>query len=594
MSGPPAGPFKPRRPLFQKYFAVLFIAVVVPLLIGEASSAWFAYRDQRAALSLRLRAEANSAAAKSSAFLDGIRDQLQWTVQMSWEDGSEERHRIDVLRMLRQMPAVAEIVEIDGQGIERLHISRTDPDVIDSRIDHSSDRAVLGARAAKIWYGPVTLHRGSEPYMKIAVAGNRASVGVTVAEINLKLIWDVIASIHVGKTGDAFILDSGTKLVAHRDLSLVLRGNDPATAATLGALRAATVTAGDDAAIARDAEGKTVLVATAEISGPGWTAYVEEPVAEAFAPIRAALWRTGFLLVAGAAFAALLAYWLARRMAGPIRLLEQGAERIGAGQFGHEITISTGDELEGLARRFNQMAGELAVSRERSERIARLKRFLAPQVAALVEQSGQDGVLDGRRATVVVVFCDLRNFTAFSAKAAPDEIMALLADYYEALGAVITRFEATLTSFSGDGLMMLLNAPVPCSDEPALRAVRMAIELQRAMHALIVGWRERGYAIGFGVGMAKGEATVGRIGYESRLDYTAIGSVTILASRLCSAAADGQILVDEIAAAGVAEVVALTALGTRTLKGFDDAIAVFEVTRSSRPAVVLDTDRAAE
>jgi adenylate cyclase len=172
--------------------------------------------------------------------------------------------------------------------------------------------------------------------------------------------------------------------------------------------------------------------------------------------------------------------------------------------------------------------------------------------------------------------------------------MALLANYYEALGGVITRFEATLTSFSGDGLMMLLNAPVPCSDEPALRAVRMAIELQRAVQALIVGWRERGYAIGFGVGMAKGEATVGRIGYESRLDYTAIGSVTNLASRLCSAAADGQILVDEITATGVADSVALTALGTRALKGFDDAITVFEVPRSSRPAVVLDTNRAAE
>ena len=594
MNEPPAAPFKPRRPLFQKYFAVLFVAVVVPLLVGEASSSWFAYRDQRAALSLRLRAEANSAASKSAAFLDGIRDQLQWTVQIPWTDGSEERHRIDVLRMLRQVPAVADVFLVDGKGIERLHVSRTDPDVLDSGVDHAADPAFLGARAARIWYGPVTLHRGSEPYMKIAVAGNRESIGVTIAEINLKLIWDVVSAIHVGKTGDAFILDAAAKLVAHPDLSLVLRGDDPATAASLGALHDSVAAVGGDATIARDAEGQSVLVATAPIAGPGWTAYVEEPVAEAFAPIRAALWRTGLLLAAGAAFAALLAYWLARRMAGPIRLLEQGAERIGAGQFDHQIAISTGDELEGLARRFNQMASELALSRERSERIARLKRFLAPQIADLVEQSGQDALLDGRRATVVVVFCDLRNFTAFSAKAQPDEIMAVLADYYEALGAVIMRFEATLTCFSGDGLMLLLNAPVPCPDEPALRAARMAIELQRAVQALIVNWRARGYAIGFGVGLAKGEATVGRIGYEGRLDYTAIGSVTNLASRLCSAASDGQILVDEVAAAGAGEAFRLTALGTRMLKGFDEAVTVFELAHRASTARRASEASAAE
>jgi class 3 adenylate cyclase len=589
MSDPPAGPFKPRRPLFQKYFAVLFVAVVVPLLIGEASSAWFAYRDQRAALSHRLSAEAASAAAKSEAFLSGIRDQMQWTVQMSWSNGSEERHRIDVLRTLRQVPAIADVVVVDGNGIERLHISRTEPDAIDSGIDHAADTAFLGARAARVWYGPLTLHRGSEPYMKIAIAGNRQSVGVTIAEINLKLIWDVIAAIHVGTSGNAFILDSAAKLVAHPDISLVLRGGDVATARTLNDLRAATMAVSGNAAVARNAEGKNVLVAAAAIAGPGWTAYVEEPIAEAFAPIRAALWRTGILLLSGAAFAGLLAYGLARRMAGPIRLLEQGAERIGAGQFDHEIAISTGDELEGLARRFNQMAGELAVSQERAERIARLKRFLAPQVADLIDQSGRNTLLDGRRADVVVLFCDLRNFTAFSTRAEPEEIMAVLADYYEALGAIIKRYEATLTCFSGDGIMLLLNAPVPCPDEPALRAVRMAIDLQSAVQALTVSWRARGHAIGFGVGLAKGEATVGQIGYEGRLDYTAIGSVTNLASRLCSAAIDGQILVDEIAAVGVGRTVPLTALGTRALKGFDNAITVFEVVRRVNTAVPLDT-----
>ena len=277
---------------------------------------------------------------------------------------------------------------------------------------------------------------------------------------------------------------------------------------------------------------------------------VEQPLSEAFGPIYAALWRTAGLLLAGAAFAGLLAYALARRMTEPIRLLEEGTERIGAGQFDHRIQIRTGDELQRLADSFNAMAAELAVSQERQERIAKLKRFLAPQVAELVDRKGDDGVLEGRRTEVVVVFCDLRGFTAFSARAAPEEVMSVLSEYYEALGRIITKYAATLTSFSGDGLMVLVNAPVPV-EEPALRAVDLAVEMQRSVQELIVGWRASGHRIGFGVGLAMGRATVGRIGYESRFDYTAIGSVVNLASRLCASAADREILTDETVAEAV-------------------------------------------
>jgi adenylate cyclase len=153
-----------------------------------------------------------------------------------------------------------------------------------------------------------------------------------------------------------------------------------------------------------------VLAAMAHIPGADWSVIVKQPVIEAFGPIYVALWRTGALLIAGAALAALLAYWLTQRMIGPIRLLEDGAARIGAGQFDHRIDIATNDEFERVANRFNEMAGELAISQERSERINRLKRFLAPQVAELVERSGDEHVLDGRRVEVVVVFCDLQGF----------------------------------------------------------------------------------------------------------------------------------------------------------------------------------------
>jgi len=389
---------------------------------------------------------------------------------------------------MRQLPAVVEVMLVDGNGAERLHVSRVDPDQVNSGIDRTNDPAVDGARSQRIWYGPVTLYAGSEPHMTIAVAGARANYGVTVAVINLKLIWDVISSIHVGQSGDAFVLDHAGRLVAHPDISLVLRGEDDPAAARLKELQRATIAGGGETTEGHDAERRTVIAAMAPIPGPDWTAFVEEPASEAFTPLRAALWRTAMLLLAGAAFAAALGYLLARRMTGPIRLLGQGAAAIGAGHFEHKIDIATGDELEGLATRFNEMAGELALSQERSERIARLKRFLAPQVAELVEGSDQEALLDSHRAEIVAVFCDLRGFTSFSHAARPEEMMGLVQEYYEALGEIITRYEATLTCFMGDGLMLLLNAPVPCP-EPAVRGVQMAMEMQAAIQSLMSGWR---------------------------------------------------------------------------------------------------------
>jgi class 3 adenylate cyclase len=438
----------------------------------------------------------------------------------------------------------------------------------------------VGARSARTWYGEVSYYRGSEPYLTVAIAGNRPSVGIVVAEINLKLIWDVISAIRVGQSGTAFVLDAPGRLIAHPDISLVLRGADDATLRPFQTIRAAVMTAGG-VATGLDGQGKAIAAAAAPVPGLNWSVVVEQPLSEAFGPIYAALWRTAGLLLAGSALAVLLAFWLARRMTGPIRLLQQGTERVGAGDFDHRIEIRSGDELQRLAESFNTMAGELALSQERQERIAKLKRFLAPQVAELVDRRGDDSVLDGRRAEVVAVFCDLRGFTAFSAKAAPEEVMSVLSEYYEALGHIITRFEATLTSFSGDGLMVLVNAPVAVP-EPALRALDMAVEMQVTVQSIIEGWRARGHRMGFGVGLAMGQATVGRIGNESRSDYTAIGSVVNLASRLCSSAADGEILLDATAYEAVADRRPVTPQGLQMVKGYDEALPVFAAARGDQ------------
>ena len=270
-------------------------------------------------------------------------------------------------------------------------------------------------------------------------------------------------------------------------------------------------------------------------------------------------------------------------MTEPIRRLEEGTERIGAGQFEHRIHIRTSDELQRLADSFNAMAAGLAVSQERQERIAKLKRFLAPQVAELVDRKGDDRLLEGHRTQVVAVFCDLRGFTAFSAKAAPEEVMSVLSEYDEALGGIITEHAATLTRFEGDGLMVLVNAPVAV-EEPALRAVDMALGMQRSVQGLIVGWRNSGYGVGFGVGLAMGPATVGRIGYENRFDYTAIGSVVNLAARLCASAADREILIDVEVAEAVRGKRQLITLGTRPIKGYDEDQPVFCISVDERPS----------
>jgi class 3 adenylate cyclase len=569
-----------RRSLFQKYFFVLFIVVVVPLLANNLSEAWFAYRDQRTMVNSLLRVEAVSAASKIQGFLDEIRNQIGWMVQRPWSGDTAEQHRLDALRLLRQVPAVTAITLVDEAGLERLYVSRTALNRTGTELNRSDDPAVVGARISRIWYGPVTFYQESEPQLTMAIAGTRSAVGIAVAEINLKLIWDVILAIHVGKTGQAFVIDRSGHLIAHPDISKVLRGIDEQSLSAIRRLRETIVAASGEAVTTRDIDQQKVLAAMAQVPGPEWSVVVEQPVSEAFASIYAALWRTGGLLLAGTALALGLAYWLARRMTGPIRLLEEGTELVGAGNFNHRINIATGDELERLANRFNEMAGELALSQERSERIAQLKRFLAPQVAELLEKAGSDHVLAGKRADVAVVFCDLRGFTAFAAHAAPDVIMEVLGEYYTALGAVITRFEATLTSFSGDGLMVLVNAPVPCP-EPAAHATRMGIEMQKAVQRLIVGWRARNHLIGFGVGIAMGPATVGRIGYESRVDYTAIGNVVNLASRLCSSAEDEQILIDAIVAESVRGNLPLAPLGARPMKGYEAPIDVYSVNWST-------------
>ena len=201
------------------------------------------------------------------------------------------------------------------------------------------------------------------------------------------------------------------------------------------------------------------------------------------------------------------------------------------------------------------------------DRMGRLKRFLSPALAELIVSAGDESFLESHRREITVVFCDLRGYTNFAATVEPEDTMGVLREYHAALGAVVFRFEGTLERFTGDGLMVFFNDPVPCPDAPE-RAVRMAVEMRRSFDELARVWRKRGYELGFGVGIAQGYATLGRVGFEGRYDYAAIGTVTNLAARLCDAARDGQILVSERVHAAVEELVATEQLEALTPKGF--------------------------
>jgi class 3 adenylate cyclase len=210
------------------------------------------------------------------------------------------------------------------------------------------------------------------------------------------------------------------------------------------------------------------------------------------------------------------------------------------------------------------------------ERISKLKRFLSPQVAELIISNGDDSVLDSNRRAVTVAFCDLRGFTAFSETSEPEEVMGVLRDYHAALGALIHKYDGTVERFAGDGVMIIFNAPLPCTD-PSLRAVRMAIEMRNEIGKLSAAWHKAGHELGFGMGIAHGYATVGRIGFEGRFDYSAIGTVVNLAARLCAEAKDGQVLVDSKVQAAIEDTAGTEPAGELLLKGFHRPVRAFNI-----------------
>jgi signal transduction histidine kinase len=372
--------------VFWKYVVTLVILVTGTLLISGAIEIYFSYHENKAALIAIQREKAIGAASKIQAFVKEIESQIDWTTQPPLAtSGAALQRRYDLLRLLRQVPAITEASYLDAKGKEQVRVSRLSMEVVGGQADFSADPKFRGAKADRVYYGPVYFRNESEPYMTIAIAGMGQGAGVTAVEVNLKFIWDVVSRIKVGKAGGAYAVDGSGHLLAHPDISLVLQktaftGLPQVQAAIAGAAP------GDDHAIARDFKNRRVLSSHATIPALRWSVFVEQPLEEAFATLGDSLKRTALLELFGVVLAFLASLVLARRMVRPIAALQAGAAKIGEGDLGERIVVRTGDELEALANQFNSMAGQLkesyaSLERKVEERTRELRETLEQQTA---------------------------------------------------------------------------------------------------------------------------------------------------------------------------------------------------------------------
>ena len=378
----------PTGRLFRKYLVVLLLLIFVVLTLSSAAEIYFSYEESKQAIVRLEREKAIGAAAQIASFVGEIERQVRGTTQASSDDTSvspsslkapvfrenlastlAEQRELDFLRLLRNVPAITEIRHLDVAGKEQLFVSRLALDAVASGDDFSSDPRFAEARSGKPYFGPAYFRGETEPYMTIAVPSGDYAVEVTAAEVTLKSIWDVVSRIRVGRVGYAYVVDSKGHLIAHPDISLVLQKRDLSNFPQVQRGRAAEKEAADDQVftIAEGLQGGRVLAVHASIAPLDWLVIVEQPLEEIFAPLRASIIRGAIILLLGLALAVFVSVLLARRMVAPIRILQEGAARVGRGEMNHRIDIRTGDELESLAQEFNRATAQLQDSQRNLE-----------------------------------------------------------------------------------------------------------------------------------------------------------------------------------------------------------------------------------
>ncbi|MEZ5935180.1 MAG: adenylate/guanylate cyclase domain-containing protein [Alphaproteobacteria bacterium] len=592
-------PSAPRGRLLRKYALTLAALVAGALVVSGAVQIWFAFGVQRDALVRIENEKAASAARAIEQFVAGIEGQLGWTSHAGAYTGPEgaEQQRFDFIRLLRQAPSITELSWLDDDGREQLRTSRVGLDVVASGDDHSAEPAFMEARDKGTWHGRVYFHKESEPYMTIALAGRGRGGGVTVAEVNLKFIWDVIADIEVGESGRAYVVDQAGRLIAHPDIGLVLRRTElihlPQVAAAL-----AGATAGAPM-VAPDPEGREALSLFAPILPLGWRVFVDLPLDEANRPLYASMLRTVALVLVGVLLAAGAGLLLARRMTGPIHRLQAGAARIGGGDLADRIEIRTHDELEVLAGAFNDMAERLSQSyaglegqvadrtraleqknQELETLSTKLAKYLAPQVYDSIFAGRQEVQLASQRKKLTVFFSDIAGFTETTDQMESEDLTQLINHYLTEMARVALDHGATIDKYIGDAIMVFFGDPETHGvKEDALACVTMAIAMQKRMQELSTIWRDAGIAqpLRCRIGIHTGYCTVGNFGSEDRMDYTIIGGTVNLASRLEHEAPPGGILISYETYALVKHAIHCEEVGRLRVRGIAQEVGTWRV-----------------
>jgi signal transduction histidine kinase len=360
-SGPAASGARPGGRLVQRTFLITLALVCGGLLTSGVVELVFRYQESVEAIGALQQEMAQGAAFKIQQFVQDIEHTLRASTQTQdiVTSGLTEPYKFELLKLLKVTPAITELVALNASGREQLKVSRVRMLLSDDLRDRASAEAFQGARGGKAFFGQVYFIRESEPYMTVAVPIERFAgdvVGVLVAEVNLKYIWEVVSRIKVGKAGYAYVVSREGDLIAHPDISLVLQKRQ---LKQLSQVQAALAGVPMRAVAQPNLAGQQVFAAFAIIPELGWAVLLERPAAEAYAPLYASILRTGILLLVGLGMAVLASVLIGRRVVRPLALLQQGAARLGSGDLEYRLAITTGDEFEALANEFNHMASQL-------------------------------------------------------------------------------------------------------------------------------------------------------------------------------------------------------------------------------------------
>ena len=531
--------------LFPKYATLIVSLVAGLLLLSGGISAYFSVRETEVQLGELQEEKAKAAAIRIEQFVLDIEHQMGWAALPVSFDGSNEleQRRIALLKLMRQVPAITEAAWVDAAGREKSRVSRLAMDSSGADSDMSGNPLLLATDKGKTQFGAVYFLKGTEPYMTVvrpALGG-----GAVFAEVNLKFVWNVVSKIRVGKAGVTYVVDSAGTLIAHPDISLVLKKTN------LGALtQVAAARAGQQQSRGIDQDGREVITAHEQIEFLNWTVFVDTPRSEALEAIIPVAVRSLAILVAGLVVSIIASFLLAKALVRPLRVLEDGARQIGEGNFDRRIDVKTGDELEVLADQFNNMGNRLRESyadlenkvevrtiqlkHEQARTKDLLHSILPADIAEELSRTGESR--PARHESSTILFSDFCGFTQTVASIPADRMVAELNELFAAFDDITDRCGVEKIKTIGDAYMAAAGLPKPCADH-AQRCVRAGLQM--------VGYiEERNKTSAFKwavrIGVHSGAVVAGVVG-KRRYAFDIWGDTVNLASRLETAGEIGRV-----------------------------------------------------